>query len=181
MFSRWTRPGLAWARGNPVTVALAVVATVALLVAAGLLLPRWTPVVLDWVADHPTLIAWTFGLSVFLFVGSVVTIPLMIARMRADYFVNRRAGTASWFGRHRFARLLTLTVKNGLGLLLLAAGVAMLVLPGQGIITIFVAITLLNFPGKRRLELWIVRQRHVRRAIRWIRERARRPPLILPD
>ena len=60
------------------------------------------------------------------------------------------------------------------------AGIAMLALPGQGILTILVGITLLNFPGKRRLELRIVRQRRVLRAINWMRAKAKRPPLVLP-
>ena len=141
---------------------------------------RALPLVM-WVGDHPTLLGWALGLSVVLFIGSLVVIPLLIARMRADYFVNREGGGESWFGRHPLARIAALTIKNGIGLVLLGAGIAMLILPGQGVITILVAITLLNFPGKRRLELKIVRQRHVRRAIRWIRDKARRPPLILPE
>ena len=66
-------------------------------------------------------------------------------------------------------------------LAIMAEGLAMLVLPGQGVITILVGITLLNFPGKRRLELRIVRQRPVLLAINWIRARANRPPLVLPS
>lgn len=144
-------------------------------------LPTWTQPMVDWVTAHPTLVGLAFGLSLVLFVGSLIVIPVMIARMRSDYFIRRSGGEESWLGRHPLARAVMLAVKNGVGLLLLGAGVVMLVLPGQGIITILIAIGLLNFPGKRRLEVRIVRQRHVRRAIRWIREKARRPPLILPD
>ena len=68
-----------------------------------------------------------------------------------------------------------LAVKNLLGLVLLAAGLAMMVLPGQGIITILIALTLLNFPGRRRLELYLIRQRHVRGAVDW-NPTARREP-----
>ena len=72
-------------------------------------------------------------------------------------------------------------MKNVLGLILLAAGLAMMVLPGQGIITILIALTLLNFPGRRKLELRIIRQRHVRNAVDWIRRRAGSPPLVIPE
>jgi len=71
-------------------------------------------------------------------------------------------------------------VKNVVGWLLVGAGVAMLVLPGQGILTLLVGLTLVNFPGKRDLELWLVRRVPVRRALDWIRRRAGRPPLQLP-
>jgi hypothetical protein len=72
-------------------------------------------------------------------------------------------------------------VKNLVGIVFLLAGLAMLVLPGQGALTIVVGLTLLDLPGKRGMALKIVRQRHVLVAINWIRSRARRPPLILPD
>jgi hypothetical protein len=124
---------------------------------------------------------WLFAASAVLFVGGLVAMPLLVARMRPDYFVRRRPGAESWGGRHPAVRFTLHAVKNLTGLVLLAAGIAMLVLPGQGIITIVAGLSLLDLPGKRRLELWIVRQRPVLHAINWIREKAHRPPLELPD
>ena len=118
--------------------------------------------------------------SLVMFFGSLVGMPLLIARMRHDYFVSRTPSPESWTGRHTALRFAILAVKNLLGLVLLLAGLAMLVLPGQGVITILVGISLLDFPGKRRLELKIVRLRHVQRAIDWIRTKAKQPPLIVP-
>jgi hypothetical protein len=77
-------------------------------------------------------------------------------------------------------RVVLRAVKNIVGLVLVLAGVLMLVLPGQGLLTIFMGITLLDFPGKRRLELSVVRRRPVFSALNWIRKKARRPPLLLP-
>lgn len=136
---------------------------------------------LEWIRLKPTLAGWSFGLSLFLFVGSLIAMPLIIARMRSDYFVRRKPTEASWTGRHPAMRIGFLIFKNLLGVILFLAGIAMLVLPGQGIITMVVGISLLNFPGKRRLELRIFRQRRIRRAVNWIREKANRPPLIIPD
>jgi hypothetical protein len=56
----------------------------------------------------------------------------------------------------------------------------MLVLPGQGILTILIGISLLEFPGKRRLELAIVKRSSIRRAIDRIRQRSGTEPLNLP-
>jgi len=125
--------------------------------------------------------AWLFSLSLALFIATLIGMPLIIARMSTDYFSSRQAPAESWRGQHPVMRFSFLGIKNLLGLVLLVAGLAMLVLPGQGIITIFVAITLLDFPGKRRLELRIVRQRHVSQAVNWIRKRAGRPALLLPE
>ena len=127
----------------------------------------------------PGALGWLFGVSLLLFAASLGAMPVVIARMRADYFVRSEAPGAG--RRYPLVRWALLAAKNLLGLILLPAGLAMLVLPGQGIITVLVALTLLNFPGKRRLELRIVRQRHVRRAADWIRARAGRPPFVIPD
>jgi len=114
------------------------------------------------------------------FLASLIAMPLIIARMRPDYFVARKPTEESWTGRHPAIRIGLLTIKNLIGIILLLAGIAMLVLPGQGIITIIVGISLLNFPGKRKLELRIFRQRRVLRAVNWIRAKANRGPLIMP-
>lgn len=116
-----------------------------------------------------------------MFVGSLAVMPVLVARMRADYFVRPGLPNVTWMGRHPLARASVWLVKNLLGVGLLIAGLAMMVLPGQGIITILVALTLLDFPGKRRLELRIIRQPQVRNAINWIRRRAGRPPLTVPE
>ena len=129
---------------------------------------------------HPALIL-LFIVSVVMFVGSLALIPVLLARMRADYFARDESPFARWRRRHPVAGGALLVARNLLGSVLLLAGLAMMVLPGQGIITILVALTLLNFPGKRRLELRIVRQRQVRSAIDWIRRRAGRPPLVIPE
>ena len=134
----------------------------------------------DWFFSHQVT-GWLAFASVLMFFGSLIVMPLLVARMRSDYFVSREPSPESWSGQHAGVRLFILIVKNLAGVILLLAGIAMLVLPGQGVITILVSITLLNFPGKRRLELRIVRQRRVRQLIQWIRAKARRPPLVIPE
>ncbi len=70
-----------------------------------------------------------------------------------------------------------LLIKNAVGTMLLAAGIAMLVLPGQGILTILAALALLNFPGKRTLEMWILHRPSILRTVNWLRRRAHQEPL----
>ncbi len=104
-----------------------------------------------------------------------------VSRVSSDYFVSREPAASTWRRRHPVVRFLGHVVKNVIGVLLLIIGLAMLVLPGQGLLTIVVALMLLDFPGKRRLTLRILRERHVRSAIDWMRARAGQPPLILPQ
>ena len=55
---------------------------------------------------------------------------------------------------------------------------AMLVLPGQGILTIIIGIMFINFPGKYRLERWVVLRGPVLTIINRLRHRAGHAPLI---
>jgi hypothetical protein len=114
--------------------------------------------------------------SVAMFVGGIVVVNLLIVRMPADWFVRVRRAPR----RHPVAHVVLLVLRNLLGVAMLLLGVAMLVGPGQGILMILLALGLLEFPGKRRIELAIVRRRPIRRAIDWMRHRAGKPPLQIP-
>lgn len=131
----------------------------------------------DWITEHKGLI---FSVSAAMFVGSLVALPFLIARMPEDYFLRRRRDALPFSRHHPAVRVLLLILKNLLGAGFLLAGGVMIFTPGQGILSILLGISLLDIPGKRRLELAIVRRPHVLHAINWIREKAHRPPLRLP-
>ncbi|MCB9683079.1 MAG: hypothetical protein H6733_16565, partial [Alphaproteobacteria bacterium] len=71
--------------------------------------------------------------------------------------------------------------RNLLGGVLVVAGVAMLVLPGQGVLTILAGLVLVDVPGRKRVLVAVLRRPAVARGVAWIRERAEAPPLELPD
>ena len=48
--------------------------------------------------------------------------------------------------------------------------------PGQGLLTLLVGLLLMNFPGKYRLERWLVGRRGVLTALNWLRRRGGHPP-----
>lgn len=137
----------------------------------------------DWFGDHDTLLWWMGGLSVAMFFGTLLAIPILVVRMPADYFMHHKPPPESWRGQHPVIRTALLVIKNLLGLGLVIIGLVLSIppIPGQGILTILIGLSLLNFPGKRALELRIARQRAVVRAINWMRARGRRPPLELPE
>ena len=87
----------------------------------------------------------------------------------------------SWRQRHPALRIGYHIIKNLLGVLFLGAGLIMLFAPGQGVLTILLGLSLLEVPGKRALEIRILRQPAVLRTINRIRARAGRRPLQLPD
>lgn len=133
----------------------------------------------DWFEQLP--LWWIAGLSSVTFLGSLVIVPFVAVRMPEDYFLTEKRRPDAWGQRHRVARLVLSTIKNILGLMLLATGVVMLVLPGQGVLTIFLGLVIMNFPGKYRLERLLIARGPVLRGVNWIRGRAGAPPLRVPD
>ena len=71
--------------------------------------------------------------------------------------------------------------RNLVALVLLLAGVAMLLLPGQGLLTIVLGIFIADFPGKRGVERRLVANRKVFDAINWVREKKGVEKLAYPD
>lgn len=121
--------------------------------------------------DDPRLLAIVFGTSVAVFVATLVGVPRVIARLPVDYF-TREPDKA----RHNLAWAIA---KNVLGASLVALGIALLVLPGPGIVTIIAGLGLLDLPGRQRIARHLIKRAHVQRAIDAIRQRAGKPPLAL--
>lgn len=113
-----------------------------------------------------------FGLSVVSLVLVIVLLPVVVVRLPADYFVAKR-------GDHPVERrsLVWIVLRNVVGWVFVAAGLAMLVLPGQGLLTMLVGLLLVDFPGKRKLELKLVRRPRVLRFLNRMREKRGKPPL----
>ena len=120
-------------------------------------------------------------LSVVFFVGSLIAIPFILIRLPADFFDIRVP--RSWMqDHHPVLRLIGHIVKNAVGAIFLFAGFLMLFLPGQGILTMLIGISMLDFPGKRNLEAKIIGQPTVLHAINGMREKFGKAPLIIaPD
>jgi hypothetical protein len=64
------------------------------------------------------------------------------------------------------------------GVCLLLIGLVMLVLPGQGLITMLIGFSLLPFPGKDKMEQSILSRKSVRTSLNWIRIKAKKDPFI---
>ena len=137
--------------------------------------------ILDWIAEHPGMTGAVVIASLGLAVIYAALIFFAIGRMSPNYFVRDEVLMETWRQRHSVLRWIGLSIKNVLGVVLVLMGLAMLVLPGQGVLTFLIGISLLDFPGKRNLERRIVRTPAVHRAMDAIRHRAGQPPLMLPD
>ena len=136
--------------------------------------------IFEWARIHEIAFWWIGTLSIATFVGTLIIIPILVVRIPADYFKHEKQKPDHFYRRYSSIRILVLALKNLLGLTFIIAGLAMLVLPGQGIITILIGIMMLNFPGKFALQLRIVQQPTVLGAINWIRMKANQPVLEVP-
>ncbi|RUO30911.1 hypothetical protein CWE12_06645 [Aliidiomarina sedimenti] len=126
----------------------------------------------DWIQPY---LPWLTSISVILAVVSLVVLPVLIIYMPKDYFLGahrrRRRGLSSyWFT----------TARNLLALVLMVAGLLMLVLPGQGLLTLLAALIMSDVPGKYRMERWVVLQPGVLRTINWVRRKYKKAPILAP-
>ena len=120
---------------------------------------------------------WMLAVASFAtLVISLFLVPYLIVVLPADFYAEQNH-RRRLFQDRPLLRALFLVVKNALGLVLFLAGVLMLFLPGQGLLTILAALALLNFPGKRKLEMRFLHLPRVLSTINWVRLRAGREPL----
>lgn len=137
--------------------------------------------ILEWLHIPKIAFWWIGALSIFTFLGTLLVIPLIVVHIPADYFKPRKRKKSTSHRRYSPMRILSIALKNFFGIIFILAGLAMILLPGQGIITILIGIMMVNFPGKFALERRIVQYPPVLRAINWMRTKANRRPLQVPQ
>jgi len=117
--------------------------------------------------------ALEYGLIVFsivMFAASVVAIPVVIRRLPPDHFVRPPPA-------HSLRRKVLM---NAGGALLIALGIAMLVLPGQGIIAILFGMSMMDLRVKHRVLRRLLCQEKIQEAVQQLRSKAGKPPLVIP-
>ena len=115
------------------------------------------------------------GISAVLAIGSIALVAVVVVHWPADHFKPHLPGSRAEVRRH----LLAAIGKNIGGGLLILLGLVMALpgIPGQGLLTMIVGLTMIDFPGKQRLERRLIGRPHVLRAINRLRERFQRAPL----
>jgi len=134
-----------------------------------------------WIESHGELVQHLGTASVVMFVVTLAVLPLVVAKLPTDYFTRDRRQPARRARRRPLLWGGLAVIKNLLGIVLILAGLAMLVLPGQGAVTILIGVALTNFPGKYTLERNIARRPAVGKTLNKIRELAKKAPLELPE
>ncbi|MBL4608561.1 MAG: hypothetical protein JKY01_12140 [Pseudomonadales bacterium] len=126
----------------------------------------------EWFNVSGEALGWLALVSFTTFVGSLLLIPVLVIKLPEDYFVSTKRPVSHFKQSHPYLHYLIIAVKNMGGILLILAGIVMLVIPGQGLLTIFLGVFLMDFSGKYHLERRLIQQKQVRESINWIRLRA---------
>ena len=131
----------------------------------------------NWFIAHWVLLAIFSGVS---FIASLVGSTMLLMSLPADYFRTKKRIRRI---KNPIVRICLSSLKNVFGGLLVIAGIFLSLpgIPGQGILTILTGLIISDFPGKRRLELRLVRVPVVLSAANQIRARFKRPPLVLDE
>lgn len=136
--------------------------------------------IVELLREHQLPLGWLAAIAAVVLLIGFVVLPVIVLQLPPDYFVRDRRVPVRRVRRHPLLWWMVAVLKNILGLVLVAAGVAMLVLPGQGLLTILMGLGLMNFPGKFALERWTFGQPAVAASLNRLRSAAGRPPLELP-
>lgn len=122
---------------------------------------------------------WLAILSLITFILSLILLPYLIRRIPSDYFLQLSEDQPKLKG-YNIKAVLFFLIRNIFGSLLLFCGITMLFLPGQGLLTIFISLLLVNFPGKKRLIRWLTSQKTVRHTVNWVRKKSHKKPINWP-
>lgn len=122
------------------------------------------------------------GFTALTAIISLGLVTLVVVRLPADYFINDRSAER-WKERHVLLRWPLLILQHVFGVILIGLGIIMSLpgVPGQGLLTILIGIMMLQFPGKKKFEMLILKRPIVRLGIDKLRTRFGRPPLQLDE
>ncbi|HKL85220.1 MAG TPA: PGPGW domain-containing protein [Treponemataceae bacterium] len=138
--------------------------------------------IIESLIHHPLWVWLGIILSLALFLASLALLPFLASWIPEDYFMPLKSRKKTEYKRGLWlARKILFLLKNLLGLILFLAGLLMLVTPGQGILTMFLGLIFLNFPGKRRLEFALIRRPAIYKGINILRRMRKKEPLQLPE
>lgn len=114
-------------------------------------------------------------ISVVSLVVCLGLLPWLVVRLPEDYFARERRDP-DWADRSLARKLLSI-LRCLVGLAFVIVGALLVLLPGQGLLTILVGVLVAEFPGKFRLERNLARRPGVRAALDRIRAAFDHPPL----
>ena len=131
---------------------------------------------LDWIESNQLLLGTIAGFSTLLLLLTILATPWLVAMLSSGYFMSQESRVQ----KRSIANLLLTCLRSLTGLMLVLIGIVMLVIPGPGLVTMLVGLSLAEFPGKRRLLKYIATRPSVFKSLNWMRKRHGKEPFELP-
>ena len=129
----------------------------------------------EFLSDYKIYLVWLGTLSFTIFIFSLLTIKWLVALIPSDYFIQKN--NSEFRSNYPIFWLASIIIKNLIGYTLIIGGILMLVLPGQGLFTIFIGLMLSNYPGKFYIERKFIAIPSVLKTINWLRKKSNTPPI----
>jgi hydrogenase-4 membrane subunit HyfE len=125
-----------------------------------------------WITQHA---GWLAAASALLLILGIAVMAALVVKIPPDFFLQDRSKEARSLPRA--------ILVNSAGFLLAAMGIVMSLplVPGPGLVLILLGLSMMKFPGKRKLELLILRRHWVLSPLNALREKLGHPPLKLPE
>lgn len=114
----------------------------------------------------------------------LLALLLTVILLPQNFFCRMEATGNNPRTRRSLCRILMSVLKNGFGAVLVVLGCLLLVLPGQGLLTLLMGLLLVDVPGKHRLYTAALQRINIEPAIHLmnrLRRVCRQPPLQLPN
>lgn len=133
------------------------------------LMNRW---IIDYLEVHRLLLGMLTSASIIFLIVVLLITPFIISAIPDNYFDEKTYPQKTIESQGIFSYALIICVKifkNIIGLFFVLTGIALLILPGQGLLTIFIGLLLMDYPGKYQLERKLLSYRPVLKAVNWVR------------
>ena len=129
----------------------------------------------EFLSDYKIYLVWLGTLSFIIFIFSLLTIKWLVALIPSNYFMKKN--NSEFRSNYPIFWLASIIIKNLVGYTLIIGGILMLVLPGQGLFTIFIGLMLSNYPGKFYIERKFIAIPSILSAINWLRKKSNTPSI----
>jgi hypothetical protein len=120
---------------------------------------------------------WGLAFSVGMGLGTLAIATAVVVAWPANRFTHGPRPSQN----HVVIRALGAVLRNLLGVVLVVVGLVMALpgVPGQGVLTMIIGLTLVDFPGKLEIERRILKHPRILGPINKLRARFDRPPIEL--
>jgi len=132
----------------------------------------------SYILQNNQIFLYISGLSTIFFLLSLLGLSWLISIIPHNYFVDKKRVSLIKM-KNPLMWLPIIIIKNSIGLVLILCGILMLILPGQGVLTIITGLIFLDYPGKFRFERSLVRNKLILNSMNWIRRKLDKPDLII--